>query len=539
MELLEIQSPTSGAACRPIESRRPRIGLKDLALAASLSTLCFIHAWPSLLLKSDDDDYFNKIPVTLPVLFAMAANLIMLAALFWVAGQFVRRSNSKLVKDIAFMALCAVLLIPLNHIRRVYWGVDGAAIIKALAQPWLWLPIIAAAAALIVWRRRIGKAASTVVLILSPVAVLVFGQLSYQIAKAGLRKGPPPSRSNRAAVAIPGPRVVWIIFDELDYRIAFAERPAAIDLPEVDRLCKESLVATNAFPPAGSTVCSIPGLTIGKTVTAARVVDGRELALQLRGHATAVNWSKEPNVFAKARSIGARTAAVGWYHPYPKVFGEALDACAWYACPPLDHERGTGVLDSMINQLAGIALPLHVRRLQVQLYQRSTANALRFVADPAYRLLFFHLPVPHTPGIYDPNTGRMSFTTFSLPKGYLNNLILMDQTFGRIRRAMEQADTWQNSWIIISSDHWWRDAHRYDGKIDHRVPFIVRAPRADTRMAQFYGAPFNTIVTGDLILSILGDEIQSSTDVSSWLEAHHVAPPNSYSAGRSRNHTHP
>ena len=45
------------------------------------------------------------------------------------------------------------------------------------------------------------------------------------------------------------PRVVWIIFDEADYRMIFEQRPASLEMPEFDRLREESLSANNAISP--------------------------------------------------------------------------------------------------------------------------------------------------------------------------------------------------------------------------------------------------------------------------------------------------
>ena len=46
-----------------------------------------------------------------------------------------------------------------------------------------------------------------------------------------LRALAPPLRGDTSQ-----PRVVWLIFDELDERVAFAARPANLSLPEFDRL---------------------------------------------------------------------------------------------------------------------------------------------------------------------------------------------------------------------------------------------------------------------------------------------------------------
>ena len=62
--------------------------------------------------------------------------------------------------------------------------------------------------------------------------------------------------------------------------------------------------------------------------------------------------------------------------------------------------------------------------------------------------------------------------------GYFNNLALAYRFLGQLRHAMETSGAWDKSWVIISADHSWRDSRIYDGVIDLRVPFLVKAPGA-------------------------------------------------------------
>src|SRR5262249_24445733 len=55
-------------------------------------------------------------------------------------------------------------------------------------------------------------------------------------------------------------RVVWLVFEELDQRITFEARPAGLELPELDRLRRESLYADTARPPAAPGELTIPAL---------------------------------------------------------------------------------------------------------------------------------------------------------------------------------------------------------------------------------------------------------------------------------------
>jgi hypothetical protein len=207
---------------------------------------------------------------------------------------------------------------------------------------------------------------------------------------------------------------------------------------------------------------------------------------------------------------------VGWYHPYSRIFGGTLDYCAWYAFPPYEQGRDETFAGAALNQLWAIVSPLQQRRLQIKLCRSATSESLGLAADPNYQLVFLHLPLPHAPGIYNASTGKFSYSTFSYKESYLGNLILMDQTFGKLREALESAGALKNTWIIVSSDHWWRDSKSYDGKVDQRVPFLVRAPGAGH--AAVYEPTFGTVVSGDLALSMLRGEVTKGEEILSWLE---------------------
>jgi hypothetical protein len=91
---------------------------------------------------------------------------------------------------------------------------------------------------------------------------------------------------------------------------------------------------------------------------------------------------------------------------------------------------------------------------------------------------------------------------------------------------MEQAGLWDRTWVIVTSDHYWRDAKLYDGRQDYRIPFILKAPGKDQPVT--YGNPFNTVVTQDLILAIFRKEISTVSEAAAWLDTHQAPPCPSY-----------
>jgi hypothetical protein len=326
-----------------------------------------------------------------------------------------------------------------------------------------------------------------------------------------------------------GPRVVWIIFDELDYRLAFVDRPRQFRLPELDRLSQESFRATHAYPPAGSTLLSIPALTTGQSVEHVTVQGPEELALQVAGNSNFVSWTDLPTIFKESRSLGANVGVVGWYHPYDRLFNSAVSSCVWYPLSGLEPARARTVFSSIERQLCSMVGPLNLRYLHLRNYQQALQASRTLITNQNFGLTFLHLPVPHKPGIYVPEKEKLTF--FGVPGrgGYLGNLTLADRTLAVLRRDMERAGTWSGSWVIVSSDHWWRQGTGNQGEIDHRVPFIVKAPAA---AALTYNTPFNTRVSYDLILAILRRQLTDGNQLPSWFAKNRSDPPAKYQTSR-------
>jgi hypothetical protein len=161
-------------------------------------------------------------------------------------------------------------------------------------------------------------------------------------------------------------------------------------------------------------------------------------------------------------------------------------------------------------------------------YKRVLESALKAAVDPDLDLVLVHSPAPHPPGIYDRLKNDFSLES---KNGYIDNLELVDRTTGDLRRAMESAGIWDQTTVIVSADHWWRtemwsrgpfwtreDAAASGGKMDHRIPFLVKL--AGQREQLTYTAGFNTIATHDLILALMRGEVSSPVSVADWLDRH-------------------
>jgi len=531
-----MKSPDSGSAAEklwwfrdareplpPPPSRRLRWPHRHHTLDAiaclSLSTLCFSQARSEILFRPGWD-FFNLTPLGAPSLAAFVLNFVGLAAVGFVAVQWMRRLRRPVWQRLAAGAAAATLLASLNFARVTHETVSRWTGI--IGPPGLLVVVVLMLAASLSWPRPALRLMRGLALVASPLALvtmalalwmfleLAAGPMWRWVDSAPLKRTPPSLR-----------RVVWLVFEELDQRIAFEARPPGLELPELDRLRRESLYADAAHPPPGTTEVTIPALIIGRPVVAVMPMNPKDLELTFKDGKKA-QWSAQPNVFTSARTLGYDTALIGWHLPYPRVLGGGLGLAHWR--PSVDHEqaRGHTFTEALGNQWASLAPPVNRRRLLSGRVAELADLAIRTAVDDRFGLVFLHLPVPQPPGVYDRATERLTAWNFSGEGGgYFDNLALTDRIVGELRRGLDRARLGDLTWIVVSSTRSWGASKQYDGQADSRVPFLVRPPFGGP--TRHVDAPFSTVATHDLVLAILRGSVSDTTDTAVWLSRHAAA----------------
>ena len=513
--------------------------LRDLLIALSLSNLCFLREWREFL--SGNLSLYSKVPPTNNLL-GIQLNVLLLATVLWIAFLLAQRQRNRFAMPLARWAF---FLLVVANLRMSRLGFD-------LFERWRWagLAVWLLLLGLIVfafrrWQRRILQACVALVLIFSPFLLVTFSQAIWQLIQIRTQ-----SFADRATAPVlpprpAGPRVLWLVFDEFDQRHAFIERAPSVELPELDRLRARALYASNAYPPARKTELSMPAMMTGKLVSKARPYGSDELLITYGGAAEAVRWSTQPNIFSSARELGFNTAMFGWYHAYCRVIAGSLTACSWREGLLLGAlRRDASLPGSMLDQvrdLLNILFSLErlgvlsregrnreQRQKLIRDHQELMAGGLKAAGDPNFGLVMVHLPAPHPPGIYDRRKHDFSAEDSA---GYLDSLVLTDRTVGEFCRALEAAGLWDSTVVLVTSDHWWRadfwktqpywtpeEAAAYGGKLDHRIPFLLKLPRQKQGVA--YDREFNTVLSHDLVLALLRGELSSEESVVRWLDQH-------------------
>jgi hypothetical protein len=504
-------------------ARRRELTLDALACLA-LSTLCFSQARRETLFI-DDWGFYNRVPLGAPVLMALVANIVALAALGFMGVQAIRRVQGSAWRRVAAVVAAATLLIALNFARITHETVDRWTAVIGRPGP-LTLAVLVLALSL-AWPARALRVIRGLALIASPLAVLTLAHALWMFLEVAA--GPTWRRIDPAPLARTPPslrRVVWIVFEELDQRITFEARPPDVELPELDRLRRGSVYADAAHPPGGTSEISMPALITGRPVVAVAPTNPNDLELTF-SDGKAARWSAEPSVFSRARALGYDTAMIGWHLPYPRVLGGSLGLADWRPSDGHEQARSETFGQTLRNQWGSLAPPVNVRRLRSRRMAELGDLAIRTAGDGRFGLVLLHLPIPRLPGIYDRATRSLTTWNFSGPGGeYFDNLVLADRVVAEVRRSVERGALGDRTWIVVSSAEWWREASGYDGQVDHRVPFLVRPP--DGGRPRHVDGPFNTLAAHDLVLAILRGSIRDTGDAATWLAGNPVAPPRDY-----------
>ncbi|HXG64857.1 MAG TPA: sulfatase-like hydrolase/transferase [Blastocatellia bacterium] len=516
--------------------------IKDLIRALSLANLCFMAVWSDLIATSINPraqwaryDFSSYVAVLI--------NVPALAAAFWIAMILVRRSRSALALDVARLAFLFVLPVAVNGILLTQFPdlpTQAAAFLLRSGKTMALAAVIAGVGTglLLRFRQAVIKAGLIFILLLSPFCLLTFGQAIWLMTKF---KEPPAPPVIATASAKPQ-RVLWLVFDELDYRLAFVDRPASLKLPELDSLRRTALFATNAHPPANQTLLSIPALITGKLVSEAIPSSPSELSITYDESNETVGWSTQPNLFSRAYAAGYNTAAIGWYHPYCRIIGGSLTYCAFI------DRKSKPVTQKIPDQLRSVVgtIPLAANVGLTKLpflrkpdnqgeesvseaiaaYADTLKEAKKVATDRTIGLALVHWTIPHLPNIYDRDAGEFG----GEKNNYFDNLALVDRALAELRAAMEAAGVWEQTNLLITSDHPVRKRRQEDkfphltadeaavepARLDPRVPFLLKL--AGQQEGISYEAPFNTVLTHDLFLAILHGEIADPVGLTGWLD---------------------
>jgi hypothetical protein len=498
-------------------------------VALSFANICYLRVWAELLTYRPWDTYLMTTPPRPVEYLALVCNIVLMAVLLTGLSMLARRVLPGKQFRFAEMAVVLGIFIPLNALRAVLskqFPLLKSPLIELLGLRGVMILGVCLAIAVLItvvfFHHKVAGAIIAILAALSPFCAVTFGQAAWKAAHyddtAYRNRLPAPHIVSTAK----GPRILWVIADEWDYRLTFVDRNPSLQMPEVDRLLKTSLYAGDALPPGSETPISIPGYYSGKLAAEVRHDGARELKVKYHMSTGEVPWSSQPSVFSRARDLGVNTALLEWYHPTCRVLN-GLTYCNWWPMAMQHNSMGDSFWQILPNQTRSLfetnLFSLFGRSLtaaqQTGVYHAMVGEAERLSIDRDFGFILVHLPIPHAPHVYNRKTG--TFTLGNSPiAGYIDSLALLDRTVGELRRTMEQAGVWDSTTVLLTSDHGYRDSEALDGKSDPRVPYILKLASQKDSVA--YTQEFNTVLTADLLMDVLRGEITDPASAIAWLD---------------------
>lgn len=550
LKLLWIQRASDGSRGTQsgLQAITSFIDWKSLGAAYSLATLWTVISWKELLF-SDTGDYLAFEPRRINEHLAIFAVEIALASLLYFLSRSSTRSQSEW-QSRAFQTLfifCGALAFGPLSFELFKWLfpeiqhfttyplvllVSGVCVLAALTSRNWSLNYIA------------GNIRKTALLFL-PFGLLIGAKSASVLLFDDGARFLPQSINNTSKLVQKGPpgkKIVWVIFDEFDFA---ARRVAPLNdtpLPDIERLRSESFVGRNAYSPYNETLVSIPALLTGKRLSKAKPVSADDLLLYPEDGSDPFSFRDSSTIFSELEADGLRTAIVGWYHPYSRVFKDKVSYCVWRprivqrcTAPSQLFRCSVGIVTKslsatpIVNRLLPatwqdidseyIAEEVDPQAERMEFLSEQSAN---LIADPRFNLLFFHFSVPHAPYVVRKGSHE--------DPSYFTSMESANDLLARLREILEKAGQWDQTVMIVSSDHPWRskrleigqlkfldEPRREDVVEDHRVPFIIRFPGQRERFA--YDRQINTVNTKSIILNILANRIKGPSDLAAWLDS--------------------
>jgi hypothetical protein len=387
---------------------RERSRVSDWLAAFTLADLVFLRCWAELLSPDENRLYWLKSPPVPNHFVALTLDVLLLGGFFYaLLGAIGRKSRTASRIMVVFGLL--ILVSQVNSLRTLTTNAGTSMFLRFVEQraPAIGVGVaIMLVGTLVFGGIRALRPVYKLLVMVSPFLVFTAGQSVYKIVTFNdgpTRDGPlAPHLAPKRAGA---PRVIWVIFDEWDEELTFAERPSRIRLPEIDRLRASGFWASDAIRPNMFTDWSMPALTTGIALQDVYAHGPSELMIRPRDADTYVRWSEQDSVFREARRMGFNTAVVAWAIPYCRVLKNDLSDCWWWSGSNQYNSVGTTVPEMVLNGprslLENIYRSPFGQSLSTTRHLRVTegvvAKSLEIARDPGVGLALLHMPVPHPP----------------------------------------------------------------------------------------------------------------------------------------------
>jgi hypothetical protein len=433
--------------------------IKRIAQAWGFASIVLLPSYVDLTSSMGDERMHVPWPLT-RIALAQLVDLAIVALLFAGLLSILRKLKAWAWLRWILMAVLPVYLLVRNLSLFPFHVPEAAAFAASAAWIAVLVFLILRAPSIASRLYRLGSAVLTGFAVFAAV-------VSWQLVHATLWRPAPQAFARPISIQAPSkPRLIWIIFDELAYKPAFEARDPSIELPNFDRLRRQSTLYTEVTPIGYQTTLVVPSLLLGHKVTSATyTADNRYLARTIDSpHREPFDVSA--SLFGMAKKRGITTSIVGWYIAYCPIFAGAVTECYWSnddteigAPPSRDASFAEDVwypLRILIEQfLAPRAAWADAARWESQGHiatvEDLSQHALATLAASQADLIYLHLPAPHPPSFWDRHSHA-----FAVGGSYLDSLDYSDRLLGQMLDILEAQPRWAATTVVVQGDHSWR-----------------------------------------------------------------------------------
>jgi hypothetical protein len=507
---------------------------KSLLEGAGLAVLYVLPIANAFVNSWHVNSYHHAQPVA-SVPRAIFLFVLLVWALAWLTIATLERTSPR-VRTVAWIALSALLVWLLGRIAFAAFAAHPAAARQALFVSHIGVAVVPIAL-LALWRLRPSMLHQVLDAVRFLVAVASFGMLILlpKLGWQGLRfQGHEETAFTSPSLPVTAhstqPRIVWIIMDELSYDQVFGRRPSGLAFPNFERFSQQSATFSNLQPTGYHTEEVIPELILGEPVADVEHIYGRPFRFRSVYRGPWHPYDPQRTVFGDAHRLGWTTGIAAWFNPYCRFLHSVLDRCYWrysgvYPGLPvrLYYERSTlanlWALLPPHERLDPFAVYLSDHETHMRDYLDVMAQSESLLRDPRIRFVMLHLPVPHTPGIYN-----RSRHTLAAAGNYIDNLALSDVTLGTLMTVIQSTPDAAQTSVIVSSDHSWRvddwkklsdwtaeEARLSGGRFDPRPVLMVHLPGSED--GQMLSQPVSTMIVHPILEAMLRGQLRSSGDI--------------------------
>lgn len=194
---------------------------RDFLISLSFANICLSNIWLRFFYRSK---LYMKYFPTANSFLALIINEILFTLVIWGSLRLIGRFSNKIILRAVKILVCLMVLAFLSATANS---------LRAIVDKTIFNAVLLAVTVILLWRRTMFKATMVLIMLLAPLALIILGQ-SAQGIFSGCHENALPVVSRPIVNPNPNtPRVLWLIFDEMDQRIAFIDRPQNIKLPEL------------------------------------------------------------------------------------------------------------------------------------------------------------------------------------------------------------------------------------------------------------------------------------------------------------------